>query len=129
MRKETPTASVVHETVRCAARGRNGCAGAPKLRCSCEFDGAGDPHLDAPRVAAGRSKGARGNIAGETVYASGSWEVDLGRRELRAAGSSVLLGSRAFEILAEIVRAGGAAVSKDRLIGSVWSGAIVDDNT
>ncbi len=115
--------------MRCAARGRTGYAGAPKLRCSCETDGAGDPHLDAPRVAAGRSKGARGTIAGETVYASGKWEVDLGRRELRAAGSSVLLGSRAFEILAEIVRAGGATVSKDRLIDSVWSGAIVDDNT
>jgi hypothetical protein len=41
----------------------------------------------------------------------------------------VLLGSRAFEIFAEIVRACGATVSKDRLIGSVWSGAIVDDNT
>ncbi len=64
----------------------------------------------------------RGNLAGETVYASGKWEVDLGRRELRAAGSSVLLGSRAFEILAKIVRANGATVSKDQLIGSVWSG-------
>ena len=74
-------------------------------------------------------QGSTGNIADETVYASGKWEVDLGRRELRAAGSCVLLGGRAFEIFAEIVRANGATVSKDRLIGSVWSGAIVDDNT
>src|SRR5262245_58185817 len=55
-----------------------------------------------------------------SVYASNGWEVDLARRELRSKGTPVPLGSRAFEILAELVQASGELVSKDELTRRVW---------
>ena len=50
-----------------------------------------------------------------TVYASAGWEIDLARRELRSRGAPVPLGSRAFEIVAELVQADGELLSKDEL--------------
>jgi predicted ATPase/DNA-binding winged helix-turn-helix (wHTH) protein len=63
------------------------------------------------------------------VYASRSWEIDLARRELRVGGATVPLGSRAFEILEVLVESAGELVSKGDLIGRVWQGVIVEENT
>ncbi|WP_244443261.1 winged helix-turn-helix domain-containing protein [Bradyrhizobium sp. Ai1a-2] len=63
------------------------------------------------------------------VYASNGWEIDLARRELRSRGVSVPIGSRAFEILEVLVRAGGELVSKYHLMDHVWPGAVVEENT
>ena len=63
------------------------------------------------------------------VYTCGPWEVDLGRRELRSRGTAVALGSRAFEIVEVLARAGGQLVTKDDLMKCIWPGAIVGDNT
>jgi predicted ATPase/DNA-binding winged helix-turn-helix (wHTH) protein len=65
----------------------------------------------------------------DLVYRRGPWEVDLGRRELRSRGTPVALGSRAFEIVEVLARAGGQLVSKDDLMERIWPGAIVGDNT
>ena len=66
---------------------------------------------------------------GRLVYESGEWEVDLARRELRARGIPVPIGGRAFEIIEVLVRSAGELVTKNDLMGSVWPGAIVEDNT
>src|SRR5260221_9689749 len=63
------------------------------------------------------------------VYESGEWEVDLTRRELRARGVPVPIGGRAFEIIEVLVQSAGELVTKNDLMGSVWPGAIVEDNT
>jgi len=63
------------------------------------------------------------------IYGCEAWEVDLGRQELRARGASVPLGGRAFEIIGALVRSAGALVTKDELMGRVWPGAIVEENT
>jgi predicted ATPase/DNA-binding winged helix-turn-helix (wHTH) protein len=63
------------------------------------------------------------------VYESGEWELDLHRRELRARGVPVPIGSRAFEMVEVLVQAGGNLVTKDDLMGRVWPGAIVEENT
>src|SRR5215813_13423791 len=63
------------------------------------------------------------------VYLSGGWEIDLARRELRMRGAPVPLGSRAFEILELLIQSAGGLVSKNDLIGRVWQGAIVEENT
>src|SRR5215831_3588907 len=63
----------------------------------------------------------------QSVYALTGWEIDLARRELRSRGAPVLLGSRAFEILAELVQANGALLSKDELTQRVWRGVHVED--
>src|ERR1700677_1794801 len=65
----------------------------------------------------------------QPVYQTGEWEIDLGRRELRARGVSVPIGGRAFEIIQVLVRPAGSLVTKDDLMGRVWPGAIVGDNT
>lgn len=63
------------------------------------------------------------------IYESGSWEVDLGRRELRRRGISVPIGARTFEIVAVLVQFAGQLVTKGELMERVWPGAVVEDNT
>jgi predicted ATPase/DNA-binding winged helix-turn-helix (wHTH) protein len=63
------------------------------------------------------------------VYECDPWEIDLGRRELRSNGTAVVLGHRAFEIVEALAQAGGELVTKDDMMGRIWPGAIVGDNT
>ena len=50
------------------------------------------------------------------------------RRELRADGVAVELGSRAFDVLMVLVEAGGALVTKDEMLGRVWPDTVVEEN-
>ena len=61
------------------------------------------------------------------VYESGEWEIDLARRELRARGAPVPIGSRAFDVIEVLVRSAGELVTKHDLTSRVWPGAIVED--
>jgi predicted ATPase/DNA-binding winged helix-turn-helix (wHTH) protein len=61
-------------------------------------------------------------------YAFGKWEVDFGRRELRANGTPVTIGGRAFDIVEVLVRSAGEVVSKADLASSVWPGVTVVEN-
>jgi DNA-binding winged helix-turn-helix (wHTH) protein len=54
--------------------------------------------------------------------------VDLARRELRFHGAPAPIGSRSFDIFEVLVQSAGELVTKDDLMGRVWSGAIVDEN-
>ncbi|MBV8190688.1 MAG: winged helix-turn-helix domain-containing protein [Alphaproteobacteria bacterium] len=63
------------------------------------------------------------------VYEAGAWEVDGERRELRAHGRAVPIGSRAFEIVEKLARSAGQFVSKEELVAHVWRGAVVEENT
>src|SRR5262245_1730170 len=63
------------------------------------------------------------------VYAYQDWEIDLARRELRLRGAPVPIGSRAFEIIGVLVEAAGDTIDKYDLMGRVWPGAIVEENT
>ncbi|CAN7552733.1 winged helix-turn-helix domain-containing protein [Pararhizobium sp. LjRoot255] len=63
------------------------------------------------------------------VFEFRGWEVDLARRELRALGSVVPIGSRAFEIIETLLDSPGELVTKDDLMKRVWPGLVVEDNT
>jgi predicted ATPase/DNA-binding winged helix-turn-helix (wHTH) protein len=63
------------------------------------------------------------------VYASDGWEIDLARHELRWRGALVPLGSRTLEIIEVLVQSSGELVNKYYLMGRVWPGAIVEENT
>jgi predicted ATPase/DNA-binding winged helix-turn-helix (wHTH) protein len=63
------------------------------------------------------------------IYESGPWQVHLGRRELLASGVPVPIGARAFEIVEVLVRSANELVTKDDLMGRIWPGAIVGENT
>ena len=68
---------------------------------------------------------ARANL----VYACDQWEIDLGRRELRARGIPVPLGGRAFEVVTVLVQSASEFVTKNHLMERVWPGAIVGEGT
>ena len=68
---------------------------------------------------------ARANL----VYTCDQWEIDLGRRELRARGIPVPLGGRAFEVVTVLVQSASEFVTKDHLMERVWPGAIVGEGT
>jgi predicted ATPase/DNA-binding winged helix-turn-helix (wHTH) protein len=63
------------------------------------------------------------------IFAFRNWLIDCQRREVRHDNVSVPIGSRAFEILEKLASSAGLLVTKDELIGSVWSGLAVEDNT
>lgn len=63
------------------------------------------------------------------VFECSGWEVNLAKRELRAAGVTVPLGSRAFEIVETLVRSAGELVTKDDLMARVWPDLVVGENT
>ncbi|MFB9268059.1 winged helix-turn-helix domain-containing protein [Bradyrhizobium erythrophlei] len=63
------------------------------------------------------------------VFAYQDWEIDLARRELRLRGALVPIGSRAFEIIGVLVEAAGDTLDKYDLMGRVWPGAVVEENT
>ena len=66
--------------------------------------------------------------AGRT-FSFKNWLIDCQRRELRYDSVAVPIGSRAFEILERLASSAGHLVTKDDLIGSVWSGLSVEENT
>ncbi len=65
----------------------------------------------------------------QLVYEAGTLEIDAGRRELRARGIPVPIGSRAFEIIEALAQSAGQLVSKDDLMARIWPGAVVGEST
>lgn len=63
------------------------------------------------------------------TFTFGNWLIDCQRRELRHDNVAVPIGSRAFELLEKLADSAGLLVTKDELIGTVWSGQVVEDNT
>jgi DNA-binding winged helix-turn-helix (wHTH) protein/Tol biopolymer transport system component len=64
----------------------------------------------------------------DETYRFGSFRLSPNRRELLASDRRVAIGPRAFDVLVLLVRRAGELVTKDELIGAVWSGATVEDN-
>ena len=58
----------------------------------------------------------------------GTLHVFLDRREIRANGELLRIGSRAFEILELLIQANGALVSKDEIMQRVWPHTFVEEN-
>ncbi|SPO58151.1 LuxR family transcriptional regulator [Pseudomonas sp. JV551A1] len=58
----------------------------------------------------------------------GNAQVSLERREAFVDGKPILLGGRAFEVLATLIKAKGRVVGKDELFSQVWAGTVVEDN-
>jgi predicted ATPase/DNA-binding winged helix-turn-helix (wHTH) protein len=51
------------------------------------------------------------------------------RRELLADGQPIRLGGRSFDVLMALIEGQGAVVSKDALMGRVWSNRIVEESS
>ncbi len=59
----------------------------------------------------------------------GRFRVLPHRRQLLADGQPIELGGRAFDVLMALIEARGAVLTKDELMGRVWPGRIVEENS
>ena len=57
-----------------------------------------------------------------------SIDVDLSTREIQVRGTSVPVGSRAFDILAVLLAARGQVVSIEDILRMVWPDTIVEES-
>ncbi len=58
----------------------------------------------------------------------GSFSLHLHKRRLLREEQPLLLGARAFDVLAALVQHAGELVSKDQLFERVWPGRVVEEN-
>jgi DNA-binding winged helix-turn-helix (wHTH) protein len=77
---------------------------------------------DPKRLAMGRTDEALGAVE------FGRFRLLPHRRELRADGTAVELGSRALDILMVLTEARGALVTKDEIMARVWPDTVVEEN-
>jgi DNA-binding winged helix-turn-helix (wHTH) protein len=68
------------------------------------------------------------SISAEAAIEFGRFRVLLRRRRLLADGVPVELGTRAFDVLLVLLKADGALVTKDELVGRVWPGIVVSEH-
>ncbi len=63
-----------------------------------------------------------------TARRFGRFELRPGERVLLADGTPVVLGARAFDVLAVLADRPGTLVTKDELLATVWAGIVVEEN-
>jgi DNA-binding response OmpR family regulator len=83
-----------------------------------------------PRELRARVKAALRRAAGETpdIYRFGEVEVDVGRRELRSAGTPIEVTTIEFKMLSAFIRHRGRVLSREQLLNEVWGhGVYVTD--
>ncbi len=64
----------------------------------------------------------------DAVVDFGRYKIFPSLRVLMRDGKKIDIGPRAIEILLLLVKANGELLTKDHLLDSVWSGAVVDEN-
>lgn len=63
----------------------------------------------------------------ENVYVFGPWTFEPSRRRLSRPGEECRLEPKVSGLLKLLVTAGGAPVSKEQVLGSLWPGTVVND--
>lgn len=58
----------------------------------------------------------------------GNLQIDLEQREIRHAGTTLRVGSRALDILELLIRAEGGLVTKSEIMSRVWPTSFVEEN-
>ena len=81
----------------------------------------GRAHVSGPR------KRQRVDRGGDAAFEFGRSRVLLRHRQLLVDGAPVELGARAFDLLLALLKADGALVTKDELLGRVWPGILVSE--
>ena len=67
-------------------------------------------------------------IADLADFRFGRFELRIAAQRLFADGEPVVLGPRAFDLLAVLVERAGQLVSKSELLDRVWAGLVVEEN-
>ena len=63
------------------------------------------------------------------LYRFEAWTLDLRRGALHTADREVELRPKSFEMLRYLVENAGRLITKDEIIGAVWSQAVVTDDS
>jgi DNA-binding winged helix-turn-helix (wHTH) protein/TolB-like protein/Flp pilus assembly protein TadD len=66
-----------------------------------------------------------------TVYEFGDFILESGQRRLlrRAGGEPIALAAKAFDTLLHLIEHRGETLDKDTLLGAIWPGVIVEENS
>lgn len=56
------------------------------------------------------------------------FEIDAARRQVRMGGQPVVVGARAFDVLAVLIEHRDRVVNKDELLALAWPGLVVEEN-
>lgn len=64
----------------------------------------------------------------EPIFSFGPFRLKPQQRVLERAGSPVVVGSRAFDLLAVLVRDAGRVIANRELLAAAWPGAVVEEN-
>ncbi|MEO8526700.1 MAG: transcriptional regulator, partial [Caldimonas sp.] len=59
----------------------------------------------------------------------GEFTIDTGRASLTRGGAAVALRPKSFALLEYLVRRAGTLVGKDELLGALWAGVVVTDDS
>jgi predicted ATPase/DNA-binding winged helix-turn-helix (wHTH) protein len=78
-------------------------------------------------MAAGEERQVAGEHGGSAIHRFGPFTLDVRGRRLMREGEQVELGSRALDMLILLVQAGGALVTKQRILEQVWPNQIVEE--
>ena len=78
---------------------------------------ASQPHPDA------------GQGPGEVCWRFGGFVLWEAQRRLERLGQRVRLGSRAFELLLQLLKRGGEVVGKEELLSTVWADVVVEESS
>jgi TolB-like protein/DNA-binding winged helix-turn-helix (wHTH) protein/Tfp pilus assembly protein PilF len=62
-------------------------------------------------------------------YRFGDFLLDIERYELSRAGSAIRLQPKTFDVLVYLVTHAGRVIEKDELLGAVWAGVVVTENS
>src|SRR5262249_52550219 len=68
------------------------------------------------------------DMAGDSNYRFGAFELLVHRQLLTHAGTPVHIGSRALALLTVLVESAGELVTKEKLIAAAWPTTFVDDS-
>src|SRR5882724_277779 len=66
-----------------------------------------------------------------TVYEFGDFVLETGQRRLlrRGGGEPIALTAKAFDTLLHLIEHRGETLDKDTLLGAIWPGVIVEENS
>src|ERR1700736_6867906 len=66
-----------------------------------------------------------------TVYEFGEFILERGQRRLlrRDSGEPIALAAKAFDTLLHLIEHRGETLDKDTLLGAIWPGVIVEENS
>lgn len=89
----------------------------------------GDMSDIAARTDSSQAHADTGQGPGEVCWRFGEFVLWEAQRRLERLGQRVRVGSRAFELLLQLLKRGGEVVGKEELLSTVWADVVVEESS